>query len=161
MNRCQQRRDRAWLIEVLILSKIRNAMETFEVRTAQRDHFVEITERVQQAVQSAGVASGMVIVYVPHTTAGITINENADPDVVHDILLTLRKLIPKDIPGYRHAEGNSDSHVKASLMGASAHILIEEGQLILGTWQGVYLCEFDGPRNRTVHMQVLGNRPRK
>ena len=136
-------------------------METFEVRTAQRDQFVEITDRVQQAVQGAGITSGVVIVYVPHTTAGVTINENADPDVVHDMLLTLRKLIPKELPGYRHAEGNSDSHVKASMMGASAHILVEEGRLVLGTWQGVYFCEFDGPRNRTVHVQVMGNRSRK
>lgn len=131
-------------------------METFEVRTAQRDQFVDITERVRQAVRGAGLTSGVVIVYVPHTTAGVTINENADPDVVHDMLLTLRKLIPKDLPGYRHAEGNSDSHVKASLMGASTQVLVEEGELVLGTWQGIYFCEFDGPRNRTVHVQVLG-----
>lgn len=135
-------------------------METFEVRTAQRDQFVEITERVHQAVRSAGILSGCVIVYIPHTTAGVTINENADPDVVHDMLLTLKRLIPQECLGYRHAEKNSDSHVKASLMGSSAHVLIEEGRLVLGTWQGIYLCEFDGPRTRTVHVQTLGSRTR-
>ena len=91
---------------------------------------------------------------MPHTTAGVTINENADPDVVHDMLLTLKRLIPKDLPGYRHAEGNSDSHVKASMMGSSCRILIDEGKLVLGTWQGIYFCEFDGPRTRNVHVQV-------
>ena len=135
-------------------------METFEVRTAQRDQFVEITDRVEQAVRSAGILSGIVVVFVPHTTAGVTINENADPDVVHDMLLTLKRLIPQNSAGYRHAERNSDSHVKASLMGSSVHVLVEEGQLVLGTWQGIYFCEFDGPRTRTVHIQTLGSRPR-
>jgi secondary thiamine-phosphate synthase enzyme len=84
----------------------------------------------------------------------VTINENADPDVVHDMLLTLNRLVPRDAPGYRHAEGNSDSHVKASMMGSSCRVLIEESRLVLGTWQGIYLCEFDGPRTRSVHVQV-------
>ena len=103
----------------------------------------------------ASIRSGSVVVYVPHTTAGVTINENADPDVVHDMLLTLKRLVPKDSPGYRHGEGNSDSHVKASMMGSSCQVLVEQGRLVLGTWQGVYLCEFDGPRTRSVHVQVL------
>ena len=130
-------------------------MHTFEVRTRDRDQFVEITDRVQEALAAASIESGSVVVYVPHTTAGVTINENADPDVVHDMLLTLRRLVPKDAPGYRHAEGNSDSHVKASMMGSSCRVIVEQGRLVLGTWQGIYLCEFDGPRTRTVHVQIL------
>jgi secondary thiamine-phosphate synthase enzyme len=129
-------------------------MTTFEVRTQERDQFVEITDRVQKIVDSAGISEGAAIVYVPHTTAGVTINENADPDVVHDMLLTLRRLVPKDAPGYRHGEGNSDSHVKASMMGSSCQVLIRGGRLVLGTWQGIYFCEFDGPRTRQVHVQV-------
>lgn len=129
-------------------------MLSFDVRTSARDQFVEITRQVAEAVTSAAMTTGAVLVYVPHTTAGITINENADPDVVHDILLTLSRLIPRQAPGFRHAEGNSDSHVKASLMGSSVRVMVEQGQLVLGVWQGIYLCEFDGPRNRTVHLQL-------
>lgn len=132
-------------------------METLEVRTQQREQFVEITDNVQRLVSDAGIRSGAVIVYVPHTTAGVTINENADPDVVHDMLLTLRRLVPKDAPGYRHSEGNSDSHVKASMMGSSCHVLVDEGLLVLGTWQGIYLCEFDGPRTRQVLVQTIAS----
>ena len=132
-------------------------MHTLEVPTSQRDQFVEITDRVQEIVTREGIKSGMVTVFVPHTTAGVTINENADPDVVHDMLLTLRRLVPKDADGYRHGEGNSDSHVKASMMGSSCHILVENGRLALGTWQGIYLCEFDGPRRRSVWVRVAGN----
>jgi secondary thiamine-phosphate synthase enzyme len=131
-------------------------MESFEVRTQHREQFVEITSLVQRRISARGLSSGAVIVYVPHTTAGVTINENADPDVVHDMLLTLNRLVPKDAAGYRHAEGNSDSHVKASMMGASCHVLVEEGKLVLGTWQGIYLCEFDGPRTRRVLIREFG-----
>jgi len=130
------------------------AMQTLEIQTRQRDEFVDITRELQQIINRSQVESGSVLVYVPHTTAGVTINENADPDVVHDLLLTLRRLIPKDANGYRHAEGNSDSHVKASLMGSSCQVIIENSRLVLGTWQGVYLCEFDGPRLRQVHVQI-------
>ncbi|RPI90250.1 MAG: YjbQ family protein [Planctomycetaceae bacterium] len=129
-------------------------MQTLEIQTRQRDEFVDITRELQQIINRSQVESGSVLVYVPHTTAGVTINENADPDVVHDLLLTLRRLIPKDANGYRHAEGNSDSHVKASLMGSSCQVIIENSRLVLGTWQGVYLCEFDGPRLRQVHVQI-------
>lgn len=129
-------------------------MHTLEVPTSQRDQFVEITDRVQELVTRADVKSGMVTVFVPHTTAGVTINENADPDVVHDMLLTLRRLVPKDADGYRHGEGNSDSHVKASMMGSSCQVLVENGRLALGTWQGIYLCEFDGPRRRSVWVRM-------
>lgn len=131
-------------------------MFSFEVPTQERDQFVEITDIVQRQVTASRVTSGIAIVYVPHTTAGVTINENADPDVVHDMLLTLKRLVPKNAPGYRHAEENSDSHVKASLMGSSCHVLIENGRLVLGRWQGIYFCEFDGPRRRTVHLQIQG-----
>ncbi len=129
-------------------------MQTLEIRTRRRDEFVEITAQIQAAVDAARVTSGEVLVYVPHTTAGVTINENADPDVVHDMLLTLARLVPRDAPGYLHAEGNSDSHVKASMMGSSCRVIVERGRLVLGTWQGIYLCEFDGPRTRQVHVRI-------
>lgn len=131
-------------------------MYRFTVSTMQRDQFVEITDRVRQFVQQSGVQSGTVTISSVHTTAGITINENADPDVVHDMLLTLKRLIPQDSPGFRHAERNSDSHVKTSMMGSSCQVIINDGQMVLGTWQGIYLCEFDGPRTRTVLVQVMG-----
>jgi secondary thiamine-phosphate synthase enzyme len=114
---------------------------------------VDITRDVQEAVERSGVSDGVATVFVHHTTAGITINENADPDVVRDIVDMLERLVPRD-GSYRHAEGNADSHVKASLMGHSVSILIEDGRLVLGTWQGIYFCEFDGPRNRQVYVRV-------
>jgi len=117
---------------------------------------IDITSQVQSAVSASGITSGDVIVFCPHTTGAITINENADPDVVHDILLTLGKHFRKNAPGYRHDEGNSDSHVKSSLAGCSEQLLVSKGKLILGTWQSVYFCEFDGPRTRTVVVQVRG-----
>lgn len=129
-------------------------LHTFTVRTRTRTEFVEITAEASQAVAKAGVRSGMCVVYCPHTTAAITIQENADPDVVHDLLLWLNAHIPKNVPGFRHAEGNSDSHLKASLVGPSVTIPIHDGELVLGRWQGVYFCEFDGARTRTVHVKV-------
>lgn len=132
-------------------------MITFEVRTRQRNEFVEITDQVRQAVQNSGIRKGMCVVYCPHTTAAITINENADPDVVHDMLAWLNRTIPQHQADFRHGEGNSDSHIKASLVGSSAMVLIEQGDLVLGRWQGVYFCEFDGPRTRTVHVQTMGS----
>jgi secondary thiamine-phosphate synthase enzyme len=129
-------------------------MQTLNLSTDQRDQLLDITGRVQSAVDEAGVQSGCAIVYVPHTTAGVTINENADPDVRHDMLKQLEEMVPWDQPFYRHAEGNSASHVKASMMGPSETILIENGKLVLGTWQGVYFCEFDGPRSRKMHVKV-------
>jgi secondary thiamine-phosphate synthase enzyme len=129
-------------------------MKTLNVNTRNRDQFVEITQLVQAAVDQAAVQTGRAIVYVPHTTAGVTINENADPDVVHDMLKQLDEMVPWRQPFYRHAEGNSASHVKASMMGSSVTVLIESGQLVLGTWQGIYFCEFDGPRTRKVHVQL-------
>jgi secondary thiamine-phosphate synthase enzyme len=131
-------------------------MHKFTVRTKSRNELVEITAEVREAVRAAGVRSGFCVVYCPHTTAAITIQENADPDVVRDMLLWLSGAVPKDVPGFRHAEGNSDSHIKASLVGSSATVLIENGDLVLGTWQGVCFCEFDGPRTRTAMVQVVG-----
>jgi secondary thiamine-phosphate synthase enzyme len=118
---------------------------------------VEITAEVRKAVKDTGLKSGICVVYCPHTTAAITIQENADPDVVRDMLLWMNEHIPKDVAGFRHAEGNSDSHIKSSLFGSSATVLVENGDLVLGTWQGVYFCEFDGPRSRTVMVQTIGN----
>ena len=131
-------------------------MDTFRVTTARRNEFVEITDQVRAAVRNANVTSGIVVVYCPHTTAGITIQENADPDVVHDLLLWLNQHIPQQVPGFRHGEGNSDSHLKSSLVGTSATLIVDGGRPVLGTWQGVYFCEFDGPRTRTVHVKVVG-----
>jgi secondary thiamine-phosphate synthase enzyme len=132
-------------------------MRAFTVGTKKRTEFVEITAEVRRAVRDAGLKSGVCVVYCPHTTAAITIQENADPDVVRDMLLWLDSHIPKDVPGFRHAEGNSDSHIKSSLIGSSVTILVEDGELVFGTWQGVYFCEFDGPRTRTVQVQTIGN----
>jgi len=116
----------------------------------------DITSEVRTIVRDSGIRSGNVTVFCPHTTAAITINENADPSVTHDILLTLEELIPENRRGYRHSEGNSDAHVKSSLVGCSETIFIEKGSLVLGTWQGIYFCEFDGPRSRTVIVQIMG-----
>lgn len=130
-------------------------MHELAVRTSSRSQMVDITSRVAGAVEASGVRDGVVTVYVPHTTAGITINENADPDVVTDMLGALDRLVPRTGP-YRHAEGNSDAHVKSSLLGHSVTVLVRGGSLVLGTWQGVYLCEFDGPRSRRVLVDVRG-----
>jgi secondary thiamine-phosphate synthase enzyme len=130
-------------------------MFQFNIATQQRDQFVEITDRVRQIVAQSQVQNGIVMIFSQHTTAGITINENADPDVVHDILLTLKRLIPQVTPGFRHAENNSDSHVKASMMGSSCQVIVNDGELVLGRWQGIYFCEFDGPRNRSVIVKVM------
>jgi len=127
---------------------------TLEVKTQHRDQMVDLTAQVQRVVTDAGVVEGSVTVYVPHTTAGVTVNENADPDVVHDLLKQLDAMVPWTQPFYRHAEGNSASHVKASMMGSSVTVLVEDGRLLLGTWQGVWFCEFDGPRSRRAWVAV-------
>jgi secondary thiamine-phosphate synthase enzyme len=132
-------------------------MDTFTVSTHKRNEFVEITDSVRKSLEKSGISTGCGVVYCPHTTAAITINENADPDVVHDVLLCLDRLIPHVQAGFRHGEGNSDSHIKASLVGPSVTVLVENGKLVLGRWQGVYFCEFDGPRQRSVHVQWTGN----
>lgn len=128
-------------------------MQTLTVRSSAREQFLDITEPVAAAVRESGV-SGLCQVFVPHTTAAVTINENADPSVVRDILAKMARLVPRD-EGYAHAEGNSDAHVKASLIGSSVLLPLDRGRLALGTWQAVYFCEFDGPRTRKVHVQAL------
>jgi secondary thiamine-phosphate synthase enzyme len=128
---------------------------TESVRTQVRCEMVDVTGRVRHAVQAEGIKDGMAIVYVPHTTAAVTINENADPDVQHDLIRKLDELVPKRESYYQHTEGNSDSHVKASLVGDSVIVLIENGQLVLGRWQGVFFCEFDGPRQRQMHIKLV------
>lgn len=129
-------------------------MEILTVRTEKRDQLVNITAQVQEIVRQQGISSGICVVFVPHTTAGVTINENADPDVVWDIIYELDKRIPWQ-DGYRHGEGNSAAHIKASLMGSAVTVIIEEGRLQLGTWQGIYFAEFDGPRQRKVYVKLL------
>jgi secondary thiamine-phosphate synthase enzyme len=123
-------------------------MTRHKVRTSTRNEMVEVTDKLRQAVARSGLTEAMLIVYVPHTTAAVTINENADPDVKHDMLAKLSALVPQRESYYQHAEGNSDSHVKAAMVGHSVTVLVEGGQLVLGRWQGVYFCEFDGPRER-------------
>jgi secondary thiamine-phosphate synthase enzyme len=125
------------------------AMESFHVSTRRRTDFVDITRQVEAAVSELGLREGVVTVFIPHTTAGITINEHADPDVMADVEAVLERLVPWR-GDYAHAEGNAAAHVKASLLGSSARVLVSDGQLRLGTWQGIFLCEFDGPRTRTV-----------
>ncbi|MEJ2563623.1 MAG: secondary thiamine-phosphate synthase enzyme YjbQ [Anaerolineales bacterium] len=129
-------------------------METIQVRTRSRDELLEITAEVRACVRDSGISDGVVEVYVPHTTAGVTINENADPTTEADILADLDRLIPWRQSYYRHMEGNSAAHFKASLMGASVRVLLQGGRLVLGTWQGIFFCEFDGPRTRKVHVHV-------
>lgn len=124
------------------------------VKTNSRTCMLNITSEIQQIIRGSGVKSGICTVFVPHTTAGITINENADPDVVSDILKEVNKIIPFD-DNYTHLEGNSAAHIKASLFGFSLQVIIENGQLQLGIWQGVYFCEFDGPRNRNVYIKII------
>mgnify|MGYP000970560260 FL=1 len=123
------------------------------MRTHARTEMVDITSKIQQSVKESGIESGICTVFVPHTTAGITINENADPDVVSDILKEVNKIVPFE-DGYLHMEGNSAAHIKASLFGFSQQIIVEGGRLMLGTWQGIYFCEFDGPRNREVYVKI-------
>jgi secondary thiamine-phosphate synthase enzyme len=128
-----------------------------EVATGARTELVDITDRVSSALRHAGARSGAVLVFSPHTTAGIAVQENADPDVRHDILLALENAVPSQAArgAYRHAEGNTDAHVKTALVGTSQWIPVEDGRLVLGTWQGVFLCEFDGPRHRQVHLTFV------
>ena len=127
-------------------------MQTFDVTTRNRTQLVDITDWVQEAVSREGVVAGDCVVFCPHTTAAITIQENADPDVASDVVSTLDALVPRD-GDYRHSEGNSDAHVKSALVGASEMLVIEQGRLVLGTWQAIYFCEFDGPRRRQVIVQ--------
>lgn len=129
-------------------------LHKIQIRTNRHDEMIDITRQVQNIITEEQVAEGMVLVYCPHTTAAITINENADPDVVQDLLMSLDKAYPWNDPDYRHGEGNSAAHLKSSLIGCSQLIPISNGKLILGTWQGIYFCEFDGPRHRSFHIKT-------
>jgi secondary thiamine-phosphate synthase enzyme len=128
----------------------------FLLSSGNRNEMIDITRQVRDIVHESGISNGDVVVFCPHTTGAITINENADPSVQHDMLLTFEELMPHHRAGYRHAEGNSDAHCKSSLVGTSELILLHNKRLTLGTWQGVYFCEFDGPRHRKVVVQVRG-----
>ena len=126
----------------------------FAVRTNQQIEFVKITNQVQKVIDQTGVNEGVCYVFVPHTTAGITINEGADPDVVHDMVMEINKIVPFE-DGYLHREGNSAAHIKTSLMGSSATVFVQNKKLVLGTWQSIFLCEFDGPRTRRVLVHLV------
>lgn len=130
-------------------------MQTLEIRTARRTQLVDITRQIREAVRGSGVVEGVVHLWSFHTTCGLTVNEGADPDVARDIEWKLTDLVPEDEPSYRHREGNSDSHIKTCMVNPGAALLVSEGDLVLGTWQAVFLCEFDGPRLRKVGLQVV------
>ncbi len=127
---------------------------TFGIKSGQTCAMIDITREVQAQVKESGVKNGLCVVFIPHTTAGITINENADPDVIRDFLMETGKIVPSQ-DGYHHREGNSAAHIKASMMGFSQTVIIEEGRLVLGTWQGIYFMEFDGPRIRKVQVKII------
>jgi secondary thiamine-phosphate synthase enzyme len=129
-------------------------MTKLEIRTKKRTEMLDITAEVKRAVEGSGVKDGICLVFVPHTTAAVTINENADPDVTRDIQAHMARLVPKDA-GFAHTEGNSDGHIMSSIFGASEALIVEGGRLVLGIWQGIYLCEFDGPRTRKVFVKVM------
>ena len=130
-------------------------MREFSVKSQQREQMIDITEMVQKAITHSGVSRGIAVVYVPHTTAGITINEGADPDVQRDIITTLARHIPKD-GNFYHIEGNSDAHIKSSLLGCSQTVIITDGRVLLGTWQRIFFVECDGPRTRRVFVEIIG-----
>ena len=129
--------------------------DTLSIPTSEQCQFIDITAQVQQAIRDCGIDNGLAVIFVPHTTAGITINESADPDVPSDILAHLEKMVPQSA-AFRHREGNSPAHIKAGLMGSSITVMVSGGKLDLGTWQGIFLCEFDGPRTRKVRLRTIG-----
>ena len=131
-------------------------LQTLTLRTSSRNEFLDVTREIQAAVLESGVREGLCHLFVPHTTAALTINENADPSVKSDILMVLNKIISDQEP-YRHLEGNSPAHIKASLLGPQLTLMVSSGRLVLGTWQGIYLCEFDGPRSRRLHLKVVAD----
>ena len=126
-----------------------------EVQTSKHTQMLDITRLVRKAVGDSGISDGICTVFIPHTTAAVTINENADPDVVRDFTAEIDKIVPWE-DGYHHMEGNSAAHLKASMIGFSEQIIVDGGKLVLGTWQGIYFCEFDGPRRRSVYVKVMG-----
>jgi secondary thiamine-phosphate synthase enzyme len=133
-------------------------LKKIPISTKSRDEFIDVTGSVQAVVNESGVGEGVCIIYVPHTTAGVTVNENADPSVSRDILTMLARLVPHGDKSYRHTEGNSDSHIKSALVGFSHAIPISGSKLALGTWQGIFFCEFDGPRQRSLLIQVIAEK---
>jgi secondary thiamine-phosphate synthase enzyme len=152
MSKAPSQLRRGFKIKVVL-----NALhsQSLIVKTNSREEFMDITAEVRKFIRSTGVEKGHLIIFVPHTTAGVTVNEGADPAVSKDILYTLRKLIPHIDQKYEHREGNSDAHTKASLMGSSLNLLVENGDLLLGTWQAIFFAEFDGPRQRRVYLSLL------
>ncbi|MBN2557873.1 MAG: YjbQ family protein [Clostridia bacterium] len=132
-------------------------MEVIHIRTTGKSCMIDITGQVREIIAAGGMQNGIAVVFAPHTTAGITINENADPDVRADILMKLGRMVP-DEADYRHSEGNSPAHVKALLTGASVSVIVSESRLLLGTWQGIYFCEYDGPRDRKVYVELIERR---
>ena len=130
--------------------------EILEIKTSRRTEVIDITDRINALIHSTGIKNGICFIHVPHTTAAITINENADPDVTDDILSKVNRLIPRS-DNYAHSEGNSDAHIKSSLFGQTFNVMIEGSRLLLGTWQGIYFCEFDGPRTRKIFIKFLGD----
>jgi secondary thiamine-phosphate synthase enzyme len=142
-----------------VQSAAANRTAKLAIKTSRRTELRNITREVAELVARHGAISGVCHVYVPHTTAGITINEGADPDVARDVELTFDRLVPRDAAGYRHAEGNSDSHVKTAMVGTSQTVPVENGRLLLGRWQAIFLCEFDGPRTREVLVRVVPDAP--
>lgn len=139
--------------ENTIVHRKENAMHVLHIDTTAREAMTDITPRLEELVRAGNIRSGLLFVYTPHTTTALTINEGADPDVRRDILSHLRALVPGNA-SFLHAEGNSDAHVKASLFGSSVQVMVEEGRLLLGTWQRIFLCEFDGPRKRKIWVRV-------
>ena len=132
------------------------SIQTFQIKTSTQTELIDVTRSVQEAVKKTGTEDGFCIVFIPHTTAAVTINENADPSVVHDIVMALNKIVLFQ-DQYHHLEGNSPAHIKASLVGCSETVFVDSGKLVLGTWQGIFFCEFDGPRNRKVHVKVVSD----
>ena len=131
-------------------------MYELEIKTSKKEEFIDITRKIQEVVYKSGIKKGLCGVFVPHTTCALMVNENADPDVVRDISNMLKKIVPDDM-GYQHGEGNSPAHIKSTLVGSSKHFIVSGGSIVLGTWQGIFLVEFDGPRTRRVWVGVVGN----
>lgn len=137
------------------INKEKSMLIKFNVDTSSHTQMLNITATIQQVVNDSGIRSGICTVFIPHTTAAVTINENADPDVVRDFTMEINKIVPWE-DGYHHMEGNSAAHLKASMIGFSEQIIIEGGRLVLGTWQGIFFCEYDGPRHRNVYVKLMG-----
>jgi len=131
-------------------------MQTIDVKTHSKEEFFDLTSEARDLTRASGIKNGVCLIYVPHTTAAVTINENADPSVKKDIITTLKKIVPDSL-SYTHLEGNSPAHIKATLVGSSVCLVVEDGELVLGTWQGIFFCEFDGPRRRKVYIQLYSS----